>query len=444
LFAAVTAPTPVALAVALLQRRLYDIELVLSRSLTYVLVSVAAVAVYAGTIATVGILLQRPGAEWLPWVGATVVALVLTPLRHGVSAVANRITYGHWSAPAEVLAATERRLRDATDLPGLLDAMVTELADLLRLPDLEVLDRHARVVCRAADPVAAATNAGRPVEQLALTAYGGPVGTMRWTRTTLGAGDRRLLAAVGRQLGEALHASALVEELRRAQERLVVAREEERKRLRRDLHDGLGPSLAALGLEVDRLRNRVPSLHADQTDAELVSLRTGIQQTVAEVRRVVEGLRPPALDELGLGGAVQQLARRLDSPETRTSVQVGEHPTLPAATEVAAFRIAQEAMSNAVRHARATHVELTLMVEGGELVVTVRDDGHGRLEPREDGVGLLAMRERAEELGGSVRVVAEPGGGTTVSARLPLPARSLRALTSPDDGPRPVSAMVSP
>ena len=147
-----------------------------------------------------------------------------------------------------------------------------------------------------------------------MTAYGARVGTMRWASTPLGSNDRRLLDAVARQLGEALHATALVEALRQAQERLVVTREEERKRLRRDLHDGLGPSLAALGMEVDGLRNRVPALRAEQTDTELLALRHGIQRTVLEVRRVVEGLRPPALDELGLDGAVEQLARRLATP----------------------------------------------------------------------------------------------------------------------------------
>ena len=434
LFAAVSAPIPIALGIALLQRRLYDIELVMSRSLTYLLVFAGAVAIYAGTIAAVGILLRRPGAQWLPWVGAAVVALVFTPLRLGVSSVANRVTYGHWSAPADVLAATERRLRDATDLPGLLHAMVTELADLLRLPYLELLDTQGDVVCGAGQ------GTSRPTEELALTAYGAPVGTMRWASTPLGSNDRRLLDAVARQLGEALHAIALVEALRQAQERLVVTREEERKRLRRDLHDGLGPSLAALGMEVDGLRNRMPALRPEQTDAELLALRQGIQRTVLEVRRVVEGLRPPALDELGLDGAVHQLARRLATPAGAAAapgrpvtidatVQLNGLPELPAATEVAAFRITQEALTNAIRHANASHVLASITVEDDELVVRVRDDGHGLAASRDDGVGLSAMRERAEELGGSFDMRAEPAIGTTIEARIPLHAAAFPLTT---------------
>ncbi len=425
LFAAVSAPIPIALGIALLQRRLYDIELVMSRSLTYLLVFAGAVAIYAGTIATVGILLRRPGAQWLAWVGAAVVALLFTPLRLGVRSVANRITYGHWSAPADVLAATERRLRDATDLPGLLQAMITELADILRLPHLELLDTRGVAVCRVGQVTS------RPTDELVLTAYGAPVGTMRWARTPLRSNDRRLLDAVARQLGEALHATALVEALRQAQERLVVSREEERKRLRRDLHDGLGPSLAALGMEVDGLRNRMPALRPEQTDTELLALRQGIQRTVLEVRRVVEGLRPPALDELGLDGAVHQLARRLATPARPTSapgrpltidatVQLDGLPELPAATEVAAFRIIQEALTNAIRHANASHVLSSITVEDDELIVRVRDDGHGLAGSREEGVGLSAMRERAEELGGSFDMRAEPSVGTTIEARIPL------------------------
>lgn len=432
LFAAVSAPTPIALAVALMQRRLYDIELAISRSLTFVLVSVAAVAVYAGTLATVGILLRRPGAEWLPWVGAAVLALVFTPLRIGVRSVANRVTYGHWSSPADVLAVTERRLRDAVDLPGLLDAMVSEVADLLRLPRLEVVDPHGRVVTSSGEPTAG------PTEELPLTAFAAPVGTMRWASTPMGAADRKLLTGVGRQLAEALHAATMVEELRRAQERLVVAREAERKRIRRDLHDGLGPSLAALGLQVDGLRNRIRALGEEATDVELVALRSGIQLTVAEVRRVVEGLRPPALDELGLSGAVQQLAYRLASqsdtvdggPVTiEASAQLDDAPELSAATEVAAYRIAQEALTNAIRHSEADRVWLSITPEGDDLVVHVRDDGHGDLRPRDGGVGLSAMRERAEELGGSLEIAAEPANGTTIRARLPLPARPNQQVT---------------
>jgi signal transduction histidine kinase len=200
----------------------------------------------------------------------------------------------------------------------------------------------------------------------------------------------------------------------------VLAREEERKRLRRDLHDGLGPALAALTLHVDALRNR---LDAPAVDADLLRLRSGIQGTVLDVRRMVEGLRPPALDELGLPGAVEQLADRLTAgTDLLVDVAIVGPLALPAAVEVAAYRVAQEALTNVVRHAGAQRACVRVRVDGGELVLEVTDDGTGTPAPRDGGVGLGSMRERAEELGGRLEVTGRPGRGTRVVARLPVGA----------------------
>jgi signal transduction histidine kinase len=418
MFALVAIPVPIAVGVAVLQRRLYDIELVVSRSLAYVLLSVVATALYAATIVAVGAFLRRRGEEWLPWVGAGVVAVAFAPLRDVLQRVANRVVYGHWAAPADVLAATGRRLRDASDLSALLDTLVHDLGDTMGLRRVELADRAGRILAQHGEQ-------GGDLDELSLTAYGRPVGTLRWARTPLRQRDRALLAGVGEELGAALHAAGLIDDLRGAQERLVIAREEERKRLRRDLHDGLGPSLAGLTLDVDTLRNRVRALDARETDAQLLSLRTGIQSAVAEVRRVVEGLRPPALDELGLGGALDHLAQRLTSG-TRVVVdlvvdlEVAGLEPLPAAAEVAVYRVAQEALTNIVRHSGAQHVWIRLTRGPEHVVLEVVDDGHGRTAPRDGGVGLGSMRERAEELGGSVEVVGRAGSGTTIRAAIPL------------------------
>jgi signal transduction histidine kinase len=171
-----------------------------------------------------------------------------------------------------------------------------------------------------------------------------------------------------------------------------------------------------LTLQVDTLRNRL-----NLTDEPgLLELRDGVQSTVVDVRRIVEGLRPPALDELGLAGALEQLAGRLGdagTPAIEICVSSGE---LPAAVEVAAYRIVQEALTNAVRHAQADHVSVSVVAMPECLAVTVADDGVGIVVPRAGGVGLGSMRERADEIGGSVRYDARSGTGTTVVARLPL------------------------
>ena len=413
LFGLVTIPLPVAIGVAVLQRRLYDINLVLNRSLTYGALWLAIAALYAVTVGGVGAMLRQQGADWVPWLAAGVVAVSFAPLRDALQRAANRLTYGQWSQPAEVLATTARRLGDAADVPALLGELVDDVGVALGLPYVAITAPDGRVL---------AEHGRRPddVDELAMTSYGASVGVLTWARIPLRDVDRALLADLARQLGTVVHAAALLDSVRSARERLVVAREEERRRLRRDLHDGLGPALAGLTLQVDTVRNQLPD---GVGDAALLSLRTGIQDTVLDVRRIVEGLRPAALDDLGLVEAVAQLATTASLP---VAVESDPLPRLPAATEVAAYRIVQEALANTTRHAGASRACVGLRLTGDGLVVEVTDDGSGVLTPRPDGVGLGSMRGRAEEIGGTFTIDAVPGSGTRVVARLPVDVGAAR------------------
>ena len=250
--------------------------------------------------------------------------------------------------------------------------------------------------------------------------------------------DRRLLDDLAHQAGAAAHAARLTADLRRSRERLVTAREEERRRLRRDLHDGLGPTLGGLTLGLDAAR----SMFAREPAAEelLVRLKEESQEAVSDIRRLVYGLRPPALDDLGLLAAIRQQAAkhgRLEDPSAEAggpnhedgllfSVEAPEDlPPLPAAVEVAAYRIIQEAMTNVVRHAGAgtCRIKLSINEPARTLDLRVTDDGAGIPKNRRAGVGMSSMRERAEELSGTLRVEAIREGGTRVLARLPLPAK---------------------
>jgi signal transduction histidine kinase len=314
-----------------------------------------------------------------------------------------------------VLGATARRLADATNVPVLLDSLTAELGDILRFSRVEIRDDDGRLL-------AASGTHGEALQELPLTAYGAPVGTLRWASDRpLRDVDRQLLEDVASQLGAVVHTAVLVDTLRDAQHRLVLAREEERRRLRRDLHDGLGPALASLTLKVDELRNRWPTL-ADP-DSELVQLRSAIQTAVSDVRRIVEGLRPAPLDELGLAEALEQLTMR-GSYDLRVDIDVRPLPPLPAAVEVAVFRVVEEALLNARRHARAGQVAVAVDAQGGFVHVEVRDDGVGTVSARPGGVGLSSMRERAEELGGQFTICGQPGSGTTVRLELPLADRT--------------------
>jgi signal transduction histidine kinase len=237
--------------------------------------------------------------------------------------------------------------------------------------------------------------------------------------------ERDLLADLGRHGGVAVQAALLTDALRAGRHRLVVAREEERQRLRRDLHDGVGPTLAGLTMQLGAVRPLVRS------DPDAVADRLGRLQDAARgaldtVRRISHGLRPPALDELGLTGALRQLAESLG---LQARFPDAEPPRLTAAVEVALYLIAAEALHNVARHAGSREVEIALHADEDDVVLRVRDSGTGVDGTRPAGIGLLTIRERADELGGAVTVDSAPALGTTVTARLPLRESAVVVLT---------------
>jgi signal transduction histidine kinase len=217
---------------------------------------------------------------------------------------------------------------------------------------------------------------------------------------------------------------------------LVTAREEERRRLRRDLHDGLGPQLASHVLKLEAARELIRS-NPERAEEMLNNLIEKSQGIVGEVRRLVYALRPPALDELGLLGAIREYAAQSGANGLHISVVAPERfPPLPAAVEVAAYRIVQEAVTNVIRHAQAQNCSVKLAVSPGlnpppdreewgssprALQLEIIDNGRGLPAGYRAGVGLNSMRERAEELGGECLVETLATGGAQVSARLPLP-----------------------
>lgn len=412
---------PVAIGFAVLARDLYDLRTAANRTLVWGTLSVCIAGTYALAVAGIGNRVAAGHARWLPWAAAAVVAIVFAPLRETLQRAANRLTFGRWEQPYALLAALGQRLEASADVSRLLDRVVDELRSL-DLGDVGIRDADGALLAGAAPPPGA--------HELGLTAYGRPVGTLTFTSppARLRHRDRRLLDDLAGHLGGVLHAHALTGELQRSRERLVLAREEERRRLRRDLHDGLGPSLAGHLLRLDLLARALPPDSAARLDAEV--LRTDLTATMADVRRVVEGLRPPAVDELGLGGALGQVIARLTAAtavEVRLDLEVPS--ALPAAVEVAAFRIIGEAVTNVVRHAGATHCLVRVAPGDGALVLDVVDDGHGSPQGLQEragtGHGLSTMRERAEELGGTLTISA--GEGTRVHAELPLPVLPAQA-----------------
>ena len=237
----------------------------------------------------------------------------------------------------------------------------------------------------------------------------------------LSAADEDVLRIVAPLLAQTLRARAMSRDLQKSREAVVTAVEEERRRLRRDLHDGLGPTLSGVAFATDAARNQLRS-DPDKADELLVLLRADTTGAIAEIRRLVEGLRPPALDELGLVGAIRQHAATLFSasgaPLPVTVDADTSLPPLPAAAEVAAYRIVVEALTNVVRHADASSATVHLALREHDLVLAVRDDGrpHGPWVP---GVGITSMRERAAQVGGTCRTTGTPSGWL-VEATIPV------------------------
>jgi len=408
-FSVGTALLPVAIGFAVLAHGLYDLRTATNRTLVWLTLSgcvaaVLALVIWLGTLAEV-----KASTPWLSWVAAGVAAACFAPLRDLMQRGVNRITYGRWTEPYDLLAMLGKQVEASADVDRLLAEVQSELESLGL--------REVRVA--AADDKDGA--AGDAVVAIPLSAYGLLVGTLTYREPDppLRVRDRRLIEDLAGHLGGVLHARMLMQDLQRARERLVLGREEERRRLRRDLHDGLGPALAGHLLRLDVIAGRVG---ADAEAAQLVdALRDELRDTVQDVRRLVEGLRPPALDELGLVGALRQAGSRLASgARVQVVIHAAELPTLPAGVEVAAYRIAAEAMTNVVKHADAANCTVHIAAESGALLVRVRDDGRGLERDSGIGHGLRTMRERAEELRGSLAVEEVAEGGTEVVARLPL------------------------
>ena len=417
-FAAITL-IPISIAVALLRHGLFDVDVLLGRALVYGALTASTVAVFMLVVGYLGSLFRTQDNLVISLLGTGAVAVMFQPLRERLQRGVNRLLYGQRDEPYVVLSNLGRRLDASVDRATILPVMVETVATALKLPYAAIqLERDGELV----EVAAVGELRGLPVN-LALAHHGQPMGNLvlgrRGRSEPLSTADRRLLDDLARQAAAALYAVRLNVDLQRSRERLVMAREEERRRLRRDLHDGLGPTLAALGLKVETARNRLGRDSA--ADGLLADLSVRTQGAVADIRRLVYGLRPPALDDLGLIGALQQLIGVSEPPpRIELAVRTEGLPPLSAAAEVAAYRIAQEAMTNVVRHAQATQCTIRLQLIDGALHLSVEDNGSGLPEVVHRGVGLASMRERAEELGGTFAIAGRPGGGTNVKVSLPL------------------------
>jgi two-component system NarL family sensor kinase len=349
---------------------------------------------------------------------AALAALTLAPLRAAAQSAVNRLMYGQRDDPARVLAALGGRLAAALRPGDVAGTVVDTVTRSLRVPfaalDLAEGTGGFRQLAATGRPAGA-------VHEEALVHLGETVGRLRVSgrgpEDPLDPVDLSLLRSLATQVGPAVLAVRLHEEVLRSRTEIVASREDERRRLRRELHDGIGPSLAAIALKTGLAQREVPQGPAH---ALLGEISGEVQNSIADVRRVVDTLRPPALDELGLVGALTARAAALSGDLDIAVTGPADRPVLPAGVETAAYRIAVEAMTNAARHSGGRCCTVTVSVADDRVEVAVVDDGAGLPGVRRAGVGLRSMRERAAELGGTCEVGSPDGVGTSVLALLPL------------------------
>jgi signal transduction histidine kinase len=401
---------PVAMAVGAVRPDVVDVRGLVTRAVVAATVLVGYLACAVG-LAAAGELISGDPLEVTPLVVVcALLAFGVHPLQVMLRGVVDQLLFG--DRPDPLAAATSLADRIGDDPALALDA----IRESLVLP----------YACLRAGGEVLATSGSEVTHTrvLPLRLEGDAVGEMvvglRAGDLGLSAADEDVLRIVAPLLAQTLRARAMSRDLQKSREEVVTAVEEERRRLRRDLHDGLGPTLSGVAFATDAARNQLRS-DPDRADELLVALRADTAGAIAEIRRLVEGLRPPALDELGLVGAIRQHAATLHSASgAPLAVQVDAAPLspLPAATEVAAYRIVVEALTNVARHAAATSAVVLLTLRDDDLVLAVRDDGgtHGASTP---GVGTASMRERAAQVGGTFRTTGTPDGWV-VEATIPV------------------------
>ncbi|HET9661890.1 MAG TPA: GAF domain-containing sensor histidine kinase [Thermomicrobiales bacterium] len=413
-----TLALPASMAIGILRYQLFDIDLIVSRTVLWSLLTAFVFGVYVIIVGVIGSRLTRVHDLALSLAATGIVAVCFQPVRVRLQSAIDHRLFGDRDDPYAAVARLGRQLERVANPQAMLGAIAESVANGLKLP-------YAAIALRDGDryPIAATYGAIEPGEAtltLPLISSSEHVGELilapRTPNDSFGPADLRLLEDLARQIGVAAHAAQLTTDLQRSREQLVIAREEERRRIRNDLHDGLGPVLSGLKLRAETARNLVGD--NPPVDALLADIAERTETAVTDIRRLVYSLRPPALDDLGLSAALEELGYQADVPVSLTLPN--PMPPLSAAVEVAVYRVTQEALTNIARHSGAHSALVTLRTGASTLSLSISDDGAGLPADIHGGVGLRSMRERVSELGGAIAVDSATDLGTTIRVELPL------------------------
>jgi signal transduction histidine kinase len=423
---------PTASGIAILRYRLYDIDVVISKTVVYGALAAFVTLVYVGIVVGVGALVGSQGNLVLSILATAIIALAFQPVRRWASHLANRIVYGKRATPYEVLSVLAQGMGGSYSAEDVLPRMASIVGKGTGAARAEVWlrvgdDLRREAVWPDADADRALLRIGNglppiPGVDLALPVehQGELLGALAVTiprNESLSPANDKLLQDVASQAGLVLRNARLIEELRASRQRLVAAQDHERRRLERNIHDGAQQQLVALSVKARLLRS-VARKDPEKVEELAEQLQTESKDALDDLRDLARGIYPPLLADQGLAAALDAQARKAAVPVEVEPDGVGRYPQ---EAEAAAYFCVLEALQNVAKYAEASRVTVRLRAEDRHLVFTVEDDGRGfELAATPHGSGLQNMADRLEALGGSVHISSAPGRGTSVTGRIPV------------------------
>jgi signal transduction histidine kinase len=425
---------PVGLGIAILRHRLFDIDVVINRTVLFGILAAFITAIYVGIVIGIGSLVGGRGNLLLSIVATAVVAVVFQPIRARAGHFANRLVYGKRATPYEVLSRFSDHLGEAYSTEDVLPSIARMIGEATGA-------ERSAVWVHVGDRVRPAatwpdTDPGRSPIRLdgpglpafpdgerafAVRHQGELLGALSVTtsrREPLNETQERLLEDLAGQAGLLLRNVRLIEELRASRQRLVAAQDEERRRLERNIHDGAQQQLVALAVKI-RLARTMSGRDVEKAQSLLEELQGETQDALENLRDLARGIYPPLLADKGLAAALEAQARKVPFPVRVEPNGIGRYP---AEAEATAYFCVLEALQNATKYAEASSATVRLGQEDRHLVFSVADDGRG-FDPATTptGSGLQNMTDRLEALGGTLEVASTPGQGTNVIGRIPIP-----------------------
>ena len=433
---------PSATALAIFRYRLYDVDVVVSKTIAYVALALGIAAVYLGLVVGIGELIGDTQSQALRIAATALVAVGVQPAWSLLQRVANRIVYGRRATPYEVMAEFGHRVAGVPSADHVLPDMAEAAGRGVgaRAARVQLFLHEGRTLAATWPPD---TDIAQPTLVLGIDHAGKPIGDLAIVKQAsepLRSAERSLLEDLAGHAGIALQNARLTldlearaeelasqnEELRLSRERLVTVRDAQRRRLEQELRDGVGAEIARIRDQIGFDAERVAA-HPDPVRASLDHLSERTNAALDDLREVARGIFPPLLVDQGLAAALSAMARRAGS-ESRFSIETGEPGTrYDSAIEAAVYFCCVQAVQNAVRHAPGSPIEISIDQDGERLSFTVRDHGAGfTVERATEGEGFQIMRDRMAAFGGTLSIESAPGAGTTVTGT--VPARMLEVV----------------